>query len=357
MKFPTQSFVTPGDPWQRQVVLGLLPLLLGIQILVAVVFVPIALHGNADFRGFYAAGYLLRTGQGRELLDYDLLKQVEDSRISPFEQAMPAIHPAYEYLLIAPFTWFSYQTAYFIWMGINIVLLAVCYARLKLWVDHWLLLALMLGFVPIGATLMHGQDSILLLFLAVMAYRRSDFIAGLLIGLGAFKFNVVLPVAVIYLIWKRWNFVAGFAASSIPCALVSIRLVGIRTSLNYLRTVPGAKQFHGGAAMPNLHGVAEVLLGGDTRLAAIVAVVLAILFFGIAWKKQPSLETALLLIPLTSYYLMLHDLALLLLPISLGLRRQWKMIAQFIVPVCGFWPGFAYLAALPSLATAAEENA
>src|SRR6266496_6755946 len=40
--------------WPHDLVLGLLPLLFGFQILVAIVFVPIALRGLADFRGLYA---------------------------------------------------------------------------------------------------------------------------------------------------------------------------------------------------------------------------------------------------------------------------------------------------------------
>jgi len=45
----------------------MLPIVLGIQLLAWLIFLPAAIDGNADFRQVYSAGYILRSGRGRQL--------------------------------------------------------------------------------------------------------------------------------------------------------------------------------------------------------------------------------------------------------------------------------------------------
>ena len=50
--------------------LGICRMLVGIQLLGWITFFPGALlHGHADFRQLYAAGYMVRTGHAGELYD------------------------------------------------------------------------------------------------------------------------------------------------------------------------------------------------------------------------------------------------------------------------------------------------
>ena len=101
----TTRQMPPNDSPQRQTVLGLFPLLFGIQIVAALVFVPIALNGNADFRQYFAGGLMVRTGLRHQLYDISKQSEVEDT-IAPWHspQVLPVNHPAYEYLLFAPLT-------------------------------------------------------------------------------------------------------------------------------------------------------------------------------------------------------------------------------------------------------------
>jgi hypothetical protein len=168
------------------------------------------------------------------------------------------------------------------------------------------------------------------------------------VGLGAFKVHIVLPVLILYLLWRRWRFAGGFFISAGCAAIVSVWLVGIQGSLSYVLSVSATKTFRTGV-MPNLHGALEIILG-NSRIAGLASLLIAVLVLFLASRMQPSLETALIIIPLTSYYLMLHDLVILLIPIALTLRRSWAAVLQFILPICGLFPQAACFAGLPSIA-------
>ena len=164
---------------------------------------------------------------------HDINKQSEvEDNIAPWHssQVLPVNHPAYEYLLFAPLTNLTYRTAYLAWMGINLCLLALCYRLLLSRCDAWLLSALFLGFAPVVTVLIHGQDSLLLLLLFILAVDRGDFRSGLLIGLGAFKVHIILPVLILYMLWRRWRFAAGFLVSAGCAAIVSVVLVGSKAA-------------------------------------------------------------------------------------------------------------------------------
>src|SRR5207244_13270755 len=78
--------------------------------------------------------------------------------------------------------------------------------------------AMLSTFLPVNVALMQGQDSILLLVLLAAAFvalhRGRGFAAGTLVGLGLFKLQIVIPIAILFFAWRRWRFSAGFALSS-----------------------------------------------------------------------------------------------------------------------------------------------
>ncbi|MGH9538982.1 MAG: hypothetical protein ACRD3H_13735, partial [Terriglobales bacterium] len=66
--------------------LGILPILIGIQLLGWVTFFPSALHGHADFRQLYAAGYMVRTGHAGELYNIGAQQQFQDALVGSDER-------------------------------------------------------------------------------------------------------------------------------------------------------------------------------------------------------------------------------------------------------------------------------
>src|SRR5689334_21586360 len=93
-----------GPYYVRALALGVPAILLTLHISGWLFFVPAISHGHFDFRHLYTAGYMVRTGHARELYQYDVEKQFEDSLLSHEEIALSFIHLAYEALLFVPFS-------------------------------------------------------------------------------------------------------------------------------------------------------------------------------------------------------------------------------------------------------------
>jgi len=157
-----------GTRYLPDTLLGILPILLGLQLLGWLTFFPNALRGHADFRQLYAAGYMVGTGHAGELYDARAQQQFQDALVGNDERALPFIRPAYQSLLFVPFSLLPYRTAYLAFLAVNLVLLAMTFWILRpnmrnlsrVWPG--LPVFIFLVFYPSALALMQGQDSILL---------------------------------------------------------------------------------------------------------------------------------------------------------------------------------------------------
>jgi hypothetical protein len=106
------------------------------------------------------------------------------------------------------------------------------------WIYRWLPAAMYLAFLPICTALIQGQDSILLLLLFVGAflclYNGRDFCSRFFGGSRTLTFQLVVPVAVLFLLWGRWRFLGGFSVAAIAVAIVSVSLTGLSQAWTYL---------------------------------------------------------------------------------------------------------------------------
>src|SRR5438445_4068145 len=211
---------------------GIAPLLLGVQLLAWIYFLPQSLHGHTSFRQLYTAGYMVRTGHARELYNYDAQKLFQDRLVSHEAVLMPFIRPPFDALVFVPFSFLSYSSAYIAFLALSVGLLAASVRLLRPWTGNlranhkWLPIAIFASSVPVASALILGQDSILLLALlsaSMLAIERErDFMAGMLAGLGLFKFHLLIPLALLLLCWRRFRFFAGFSSVATVLALVSI---------------------------------------------------------------------------------------------------------------------------------------
>jgi hypothetical protein len=390
---PKTTAESRGRRYLPDLLLGMLPILVGIQLLGWITFFPGALlHGHADFRQLYAAGYMVRTGHAAELYDIRAQQRFQDVLVGGDERALPFIRPAYQALLFVPFSLLPYRTAYLAFLAVNLVLLAIAFWILRSHMSHlmrvWRFLPvfLFLVFYPIALALMQGQDSILLLLLltAALAALEGDqeLRAGMLVGLGLFKMQIVIPVALLFLLWRRWRFFAGFALSACLLSLISLWVVGFAQTTAYARSLlsvgtnmEAVHQFPLRVSiMANLRGLFFGLLGA--RLPAfwiqapiLVASVSVLLWVALAVPgKQSRADAFVVAITaslIASYYLFIHDLSVLLIPIVITLDRfilahgetpassldraaAWMSAALLVTPMCIFlMPEHFYLVALP----------
>src|SRR5207244_7221492 len=197
---------------------------------------------------------------------------------------------------------------------------------------RWLPPVMFLAFLPVAAALLQGQDSILLLTLLaaslVSLHSGRELAAGVLVGLGLFKFQLVIPIALLFLVWRRWRFSAGFALSFIAAGSLSLWLVGFAQIQLYIRSLHSMSIALNSAvdqyryaivpsSMPNLRGLIFGL--GYSHLSscwlqAITIVSSALVLLSVAIltpKRRPTLDALLVAITTSaavSYHLLIHDL-------------------------------------------------
>ena len=306
-------------------------------------------RGYPDFTIFYTAGTMLRQGLGHQLYDRKVQYQVQESFTGhiPFRLGpLPYNHPPFEAVIFVPLSWLSYQRAFATWDFINIGFLFAIAATLRRSVPllrsfaAWKFVICTLAFFPIFVCLLQGQDSILMLLFCTLALRalknESDLAGGCWLALAAFKFQFMLPIVLLLFLWNRRRVAAGFCATVLALALISVALVGWEPLLRYPKFVlqianqPGL----GGvppAYLPNIHGLAMgwARFAGAFGTSLAVLISIMVLLFA-AWKgrvkagESPAavnfelqFSLAILVSVLIAWQTNSHDLSLLILPLLL----------------------------------------
>jgi hypothetical protein len=292
--------------------------------------------GNLDFRHLYTAGYLVRTGQGHDIYNYEVAKRVQEQLVSP--KAITAVfnHLAFEALLFVPFSLFHFRTAYFLWIGVNISLLICCFTFLRRYYEPlrsiWSFLpaAMFACFFPFAFTIIEGQDSIVLTTLmagaVLLMEKRSHYLAGVVLAAGLFKFQLVLPIVALAAVWRKWKIVYGFLMGALLVVCMSLAIVGVssvRTYSDYLLALSSADQQVYGVQplfMANLRGLfsglTESTLGHGT--SQILTIFASVALFLWACRQKASISVAITTSILVSYHCLHHDLSLLVIPLVLA---------------------------------------
>src|SRR5579859_8149748 len=191
---------------------------------------------QSDLRVFYAPGYMLRTGQAKDIYDFPAIRRNQAEKVAPDNGAVPFLHPAYEAVVFMPLSFLPYRAAYVVWAGVNFAILGLIYFVLRPCLPDlnalgpkWIPPALLLGFMPIAFTILAGQDSLFLLLLLVLSYRcigSNELQAGILMGLGMFRFQVLLPIVALFLLWRSLRLVAGWLVGSTAVLAISVAITG-----------------------------------------------------------------------------------------------------------------------------------
>jgi hypothetical protein len=306
--------------------------------------------GLPDFRIFYTAGLMLRRGQGHALYSDGLQLKTQREFVNlPANEAspLPYNHPPFEAILYVPFTYLPYLAAYSLWILLNLLLTEMSIYVISPWVPVLarefprLLFLAPFAFFPVAYALMQGQDSILLFALYCLAYiafrRGRDVQAGVLLGLGLFKFHLVLPFAFVLLLRRRWRAIAGMAISAVCELAISCALVGWRELLYYPVYAWQVNRTSSWSIiprnMPNLRGLftgwtESVALQSHLELL-LLAVSLCTLFWASRYWRPEDLRDshgwnagfsiALVVTFLVGYHGYNQDLSIVLLPALLAL--------------------------------------
>jgi hypothetical protein len=313
-----------------------------------------SLHGT-DFPDFYCAARMLAGGHGHQLYDAKVQRQYQARYAGRVGTLY--IHPPFEAVLYLAVAWLPLRYAYLLWSLVNLAFLTVgarCLAEELRTPWGWRVLVVgSLTFVPLLLCLLQGQDSLLLLLLAVLAFialrRGHPFAAGCWLGLGLFKFHLVLPLFLVLVLTQRKNrspLAKGFSLVALALAGLSAAISGWSVFIVYPRFLMHLKTqpFAGIApqAMANFRGLAYFFFHSDQFPSAVAALsilsVAALIKTLAVWKNARLASQAdlsgetrekfdlafgntVVFALLVSYHLNPHDLSLLLLPMALLLHH------------------------------------
>jgi hypothetical protein len=328
----------------RLTLFALFSYLLILQLVVCISGLRLGPKDSSDFRQLYTAGYMVRLGHGPDLYNYELEEQLQNRIVSP-GKPLPFDHFAYEALLFAPFSMLKYSAAYFAFAGFNFLLLAAAQRLFRPYLSRLESLgkfvpeAIFFCFLPAAIAVILGQDSILLLVLTALAFialdKGYDVRSGLVLSLGLFKFQLILPIVLLFLLWRKWRFVFGAASGGFALVCLSTwitRFSGMRAftrtmiemSIGLSSPAQRMKFATFPDAMPNLRGFIDTVAGSHLSAGAIQVAVIAcsLVVILLASRMPPSLHLAILVAVLVSYHGLIHDSALLALPLGMILVRS-----------------------------------
>jgi len=262
--------------------------------------VPKLRNGYQDFAIYYTAGKLLREGRAAALYDMGAQYQTQltFANVPIRHGALPFNHPPFEALLFVPFTLLGFWPAYLLWTALSLGMLATCVALLRRFpairaVHPALLGTGALAFFPLINGLLQGQDSILLMFLAVAALtcldKGADAAAGAWLAAGLFRPHMVVPLALLLAV-RRWRVLVGFVPVALALLGVTVAIMGWGGPLAYTRFVlfvEGARIGNfGPQVVPNLRGLIGSLLGNVSRpLSALLIASSSVAAFGVTLRR------------------------------------------------------------------------
>ena len=310
-------------------------------------------QGYGDFAAFYTAGRLVLDGHSRQLYDRDAQWAVQQefaSEVKIRRGPLPYIRPPFEALLFALFAIWRYPVALFLWTLLKVILLSAIArvaVRRECWGERfppWIAGQLALGTFPVFMDFLQGQDSVLLAFVMVVVFWQlrsgRDYAAGLVLGLGLFKFHLILPFLAVVLLAGRKKLAAGFAAAAVVLVATSAALVGWHELIQYPNRLLALSSRAGVGVMTpeaqiNLRGLLTLVAGrspspGRLHWILLPVALIAISYAGTLWRKSgdrmlvEGFALALITAIVTSYYAYSYDLTSLAVPLlaSLGQRRE-----------------------------------
>jgi hypothetical protein len=207
-----------------------------------------AYNATGDFLSFYAAGYLVRTGQGAHLYSPSVMEATQHVLYpGGFDETIGYPLPVFVAWLFAPLSRLPFTAAFFLYMAMMAALLAgVLYLLAQQLQDapkgvRRLFLACAALALPSLAAIVFGQVDLVALagllggYLLLRADRRA--LAGLPLCLVLVKPHLLVGVALFLLLRREWRTIGVLAAVGLPLLIVPALLTGPATLSDNLRAM------------------------------------------------------------------------------------------------------------------------
>lgn len=294
---------------------------------------------SSDFLSFYAAGRMVRTGDGDALFDAEAQAAAQGA-LYPGEIEEPIGYPlpVFAAWMFVPFSILPFGAAYLAWLAVNAGALAlVCAMLWRLLHDvparpRALFVAAAATSLPVVATMAFGQVDLLLVALllgAWLALRRGHSVAaGVALALCLMKPQFVAGILLLLLAWREWRTLAAFTFAGTSLLVVPALVTSpgaLEANARYITQYPGTSPglSVNAETMPNWRGFVTSATGsGDAWLwvpgfalvaIAAMAVAYAVSRRGTRGDEQSFAVGIMLPLLLTPH---LHTQSLILLVIS-----------------------------------------
>src|SRR2546427_7749738 len=317
-----------------------------------------------------AAARIVLDGRGAELYDFSLPGEYQQGAAGP--QRLPGMIPfvwaPFVAVLCVPWALVPQGPALVLWRSSDLACLVtallVMARAAPLTGRHGPSpLLLSLSFYPVLEGLMAGNNSLWSLPIFALMYRAlrlgNDATAGALLGLQLYRPQLAVAPLIVFAAKRRWRFLAGTAGAGAVWVLLSTLCMGRWAILDWLALGPALNRmiFEPGMPYALLSSVSALFLlrlapqhlGAGMAAGALASVgllaVLLTLWAG-PWDARANgfvLRFAALLVasPLVGQYLLLHDLAILILAavllVECSLREGASVPARVRVVLAVLW--------------------
>ncbi len=336
-----------------------------------------------DFACFYMGGALFREGHRADVYDYRLQFRWWAEIVPGNRPIIPYVRPPFYLLPQSLMALFPLQQSLKVATGVSVLLFFAClwWMARRFGEDGLILGSLSL---PTALAIVSGQDSVVLMSAMVLSYwlyERGWFaFSGAAIGLGLFKFHLLILIGPVLVWTRRWRLLAGFACAAAVEIALSFLLVGVTGSRAYVdlllhrNVAPADEPFFATwtsswTLMPNMKGLLLNLhLANGWTVGAGIALV--ILLSAIATRKTPwwlgftaAMLGSILVVPHVFGYDFAAILPCLILCVTCSTSNITRALATWLctpLPYAGNiagapWPALLPLSTLLLLASLAHE--
>jgi alpha-1,2-mannosyltransferase len=298
-----------------------------------------------DFINVYVSGKLACTGN---LFSVPAMLEWHKTILGGTMPNSLSLRPPYYALAVAPLARLPYQTAYAVFLGLDVLAILgfVLLMRKRspaIALTCSLCLPLLLG-------LGNGQDVPILIFLFALSIhfldRGEDFIAGMVLSLCSFKGQFFVLIPLVLLLRHRWRYFLGGVAGAGVLAGLSFVAGGAHWIGEYRELLSRPDNNPTPWQMGNIHAFADGLNGGAILQFALVGVAVAVFLWMIVREKNldVSLGLAILAGLLISPHGYMQDFSLML-PASVLLESRLQAKIPRTLKQALMSP-FPYLAAM-----------
>lgn len=188
---------------------------------------------GGDYPAFQTAGLIAL--DGRYDLLYDFEAQDSYQQGMPREGLLPYLYPPFVAAMYAPLALLPYRASYALFTLLSLAALAAAVLVMKplsatIRADPWRALALVLFFYPMLRGTFGGQNTSISLLILCGAWRLfhedRQLLAGLVLGLLAYKPQLLVPIAGVVFLTGRYRATLGTAITTALLLVVSGLLAG-----------------------------------------------------------------------------------------------------------------------------------